>query len=295
MINKNKFNLSLLGESTVGKTSILEILSGGQFHENMVATIGVDYITTQAVVEGENYDFKIYDTVGQERYRSMAKRTIKISDGFILVFDVSKPQTFDLIKNWIDNIDEEVDKKTKILYLIGNKIDMKEEMDKLIVETAQQLVEDNKMEVRIETIEEAKKILEENEVKVIVTTEEAQKFAEENNMKYFETSAKKNIGIKNTFDNIYKDLVYLKFEIEKKEKEEKEEKKKKKKSKIKEENKENNEMDKDIQNNDNKENEDIQKNGKNDSIQDAKRNSFQIGQVNKKNEKEHKNWFKRHC
>ena len=276
MINKNKFNLSLLGESTVGKTSILQILSGGQFHENMVATIGVDYITTQAVVEGENYDFKIYDTVGQERYRSMAKRTIKISDGFILVFDVSKPQTFDLIKNWIDNIDEEVDKKTKILYLIGNKIDMKEEMDKLIVETAQQLVEDNKMEVRIETIEEAKKILEENEVKVIVTTEEAHKFAEENNMKYFETSAKKNIGIKNTFDNIYKDLVYLKLEIEKKEKEEK---MKKKKS-----NKENNEMDKDIQNNDknevNKENEDIRKNGKNDNIQDEKKNSFQIGQVN---------------
>ena len=58
-------------------------------------------------------------------------------------------------------------------------------------------------------------------------------------------------------------------------------------------------MDKDIQNNDkneiNKEDEDIQKNGKNDNIQDAKRNSFQIGKVNKKNEKEHKNWFKRYC
>ena len=221
MSNKNKFNLSLLGESRVGKTSSLQNLSGGEFQDYMVPTLGVDYITTQAVVEGENYDFKIYDTVGQERYRSMAKRTIKISDGFILVFDVTKPNTFDLIKSWIDNIDDEVDKTTKILYLIGNKIDMKEDMDKLIIETAQKFVEENQLEVTIKTTEEAKKIVEENEIKVIVTTEEAQKFAEENNMKYFETSAKKNIGIKNTFDNIYKDLVYLKLEIEKKEKEEK--------------------------------------------------------------------------
>ena len=67
MSNKNKFNLSLLGESRVGKTSILQILSGGEFQDYMVPTLGVDYITTQAVVEGENYDFKIYDTVGQER------------------------------------------------------------------------------------------------------------------------------------------------------------------------------------------------------------------------------------
>ncbi len=77
-----------------------------------------------ATFDGIDYKFKIYDTAGQERYRSISKSTIKITDGFLIVFSVANKKSFELINYWYESIQEVIDIKKTVLILIGNKIDL---------------------------------------------------------------------------------------------------------------------------------------------------------------------------
>ena len=169
-IKRTKFNICILGETTVGKTCIIESLSGKPFNEGKLATIGVDNVNHKTTIDGNKYIFKIFDTAGQERYKSIAGSTIKVADGFILVFSVDNKNSFDKISEWIDNIEQFIDRKEKILILFGNKIDINERQ---------------------------------------VSNEEAIKFAKERNMKYFETSAKTGFGIQNAFNQVFRDIYEL--------------------------------------------------------------------------------------
>ena len=123
-IKRNKFNVSLLGESQVGKTGLSNYFFHKKFDSNYISTIGIDSNITTVIFDDEEYKFKIYDTAGQERYRSISKSTIKISNGFILVFSVVDKKSFQQIDYWLDSLKEEVDIHKKIIYLVGNKIDL---------------------------------------------------------------------------------------------------------------------------------------------------------------------------
>ncbi len=170
-IKRTKFNVSLLGEGDVGKTCIVSVNAGKKFDENTLMTVGFENVMDTYKIEGTNYKFKIFDTAGQERYRSISKQTIQIADGFILVFSVIDRKSFEHIIYWLNTIDENTDIKKKVIILIGNKID----------------VENRK-----------------------VTEEEASNFAKDKKLKYFETSAKSGIGIKEAFTQLYEDI-YKKF------------------------------------------------------------------------------------
>ena len=169
-IKRTKFNICLLGESQVGKTCMTSVFIGQPFDEHSLTTLGLENVVNKTKIDGQEYTFKIFDTAGQERYKSIAQSTIQISDGFLIVFDVNLKSTFDRVIDWINFIDDRVNKGEKVLILVGNKIDKEERQ---------------------------------------VSSEEATNFAKNNNMKYFETSAKTGTGIKEAFNALYQD-VYIK-------------------------------------------------------------------------------------
>lgn len=169
-IKRKKFNVSLLGESEVGKTRISNTYLGKDLDEYTLSTIGIESYMDTATFDGIDYKFKIYDTAGQERYRSISKSTIKITDGFLIVFSVANKKSFELINYWYESIQEVIDIKKKVLILIGNKIDLPDRE---------------------------------------VSNEEALEYAKAKNMKYFETSAKTGFGIKEAFKELYQDIYEL--------------------------------------------------------------------------------------
>ena len=123
----------LLGDSYVGKTSLLLKYTDDYFSETSTATIGVEFKEKIITFNNRNIRLQIWDTSGQERYRSIAQNFYRGSDGILLVFDVTNKESFENIKFWLN--DPQVDAK-KIL--IGNKIDLeehrvisKEKMEKL--------------------------------------------------------------------------------------------------------------------------------------------------------------------
>ena len=113
-IARKKFNVTLLGESDVGKTRMTNTYFG-KLDENdtILSTIGIESTIDKATFDGIEYKFKIYDTAGQERYKSISRSAIKINDGFLLVFSVANRNSFELIDDWLKSIIQEVDIKKK--------------------------------------------------------------------------------------------------------------------------------------------------------------------------------------
>ena len=170
--NKKIFKLSLLGETEVGKTSMANMKLNKKFNQTKIATLGIDITSDTAEIEGKNCIFSIYDTAGQERFESVSGTTIKVCDGFILVYAVNKKKTLKKIEKWISFIKENSKINEKALILVGNKID--------IVERE-------------------------------VTKEEGEEFAKQCNLEYFETSAKTGENIEKAFNCIYEKLYNLKM------------------------------------------------------------------------------------
>ena len=112
---RTKFNVSLLGENSVGKTSICSVILGRQFNECELSTIGIDSYLVSTNFNGYEYKFKIYDTAGQERYREISSNTINLANGFLLVFAVDNDKTVEELTYWINSIEEKCDVKNKVL------------------------------------------------------------------------------------------------------------------------------------------------------------------------------------
>ena len=117
--------IGLLGNSSVGKTSLIRRFVEKKFDDNFMSTIGVDYFEKELVIKNEKIKIVIQDTSGEERFRSIAKSYYKNVDGIIFVFDVTNIESFkEGIKYWLTECDNEIKKYKKIL--VGNKIDLKD-------------------------------------------------------------------------------------------------------------------------------------------------------------------------
>ncbi len=169
-IARKKFNINFLGDTSVGKTSIIKRHINKTFDENAIATIGIDNIKDEKEFDNKKYSFKIYDTAGQERYKSISLNYIKLGDGFLLVFSVDNRETFDKLEEWVQNIYDSVPIEEKVIFLVGNKIDSPNRT---------------------------------------VTREEAETYAKNKNFPYYETSAKTGDGIEKLFDELYNEIYNL--------------------------------------------------------------------------------------
>ena len=167
----------ILGDSFVGKTSLLLKFIDGEFSESHIATIGVEF--KEKIVNVMNHDIKlqIWDTSGQERFRSITQNFYRNADGIMLVFDITNRTTYSHIRDWLNEI-QSIDKNIKII-LIGNKIDR-----------------ENERKIDKKTVEE---------------------FAQNKNLPYYETSAKTGHNVNEIYKGIAELLLANKTDEEIKE------------------------------------------------------------------------------
>ena len=166
--------LMLLGDGQVGKTSLILSLTGNEFNDSQLTTVGKESYVYQVNLHGYDLKMKIWDTAGQERFRSMSVQVIKNSDAVILVYAINDLNSFKALDQWLLKLNDTTDISKKPIIIVGNKSD----------------------------IEERK-----------VTEEEGRKYAESKGYHFYETSAKNGTGIKEAFDDIFEQL-YTTFEDE---------------------------------------------------------------------------------
>lgn len=122
--NEHKYKIIFIGESDVGKSSIMLRFVKDSFDENINSTIGIDFSSKIIQYKGHNIKINIWDTAGQEKYNSIVNNYYKNVDGAIIVFDLNNQPSFDKMhKKWITKFKEECG-KDKPFIIVGNKKDL---------------------------------------------------------------------------------------------------------------------------------------------------------------------------
>lgn len=117
------FKVVLIGDSAVGKSQLLNRFARNEFTLDSKATIGVEFQTRTIMVDQKTVKAQIWDTAGQERYRAVTSAYYRGAVGAMLVYDVTKRQTFDHIARWLEELRSHADNNIVIM-LIGNKTDL---------------------------------------------------------------------------------------------------------------------------------------------------------------------------
>ena len=133
-----KYNISLLGDHSVGKTCFFRKISKDNFGPT-IDTIGIDKVTIKyndveinigGNIVKESFNIGLFDTAGQEKYRSITMNHILGSDGIILIYDITRRESFLHVEHWLNSVKEILsDWKNSdyIIMLLGNKLDLVEE------------------------------------------------------------------------------------------------------------------------------------------------------------------------
>ena len=150
----------IIGDSAVGKSNILLRYIHDKFNEEFQSTIGVEFGAKNLKIEDKIYRIQIWDTAGQETFRSITRAYYKNSVCACVVYDITNKNSFQNIKSWIEDCKKQ-SPKTVFMILIGNKVDLEDKRQ--------------------------------------VTSEEGAIFAEKNGMLFFETSAKNGKNIEEIF------------------------------------------------------------------------------------------------
>ena len=127
----------LLGESGVGKTSLIKVITGHQFSHSYEPTLTNYYVEKNFSINDKIYKIKIWDTIGQEKFRTLTKLFYKDSRIVIFVYDKSSKNTFtELIKYWINEVRETLDNNKYVIGIVGNKDDLEDKEDDVDEEEA---------------------------------------------------------------------------------------------------------------------------------------------------------------
>ena len=168
-INKTSYSIKiiLLGDVSVGKTAIINRYIDGKFDDNYSCTINVQSRKKKISFNQDiSIEMSIWDTCGEEKFRAITRQYYRESNGILLVFDINRNKTFLNLTKWMKEI-KEVAPKDVLIALIGNKVDLKREVNKNDVEN----------------------------------------FAEENNLIYYEISAKDGINVDFAFEKLAKVII----------------------------------------------------------------------------------------
>ena len=173
-MNEICLKVLLIGDSSVGKTALIFKYIDGLFSLNHITTIGVEYRDKKIMINEREIKLRIWDTSGQEIYRSLTKNFYRNADALLFVFDITNEKSFNHINDWMKD-SETIGKDFKKI-LIGNKSDL---------------------------IDERK-----------IDKEKIEKYVQLNNMKYFEVSAKSGKNVDVIFTEIAKLILEGKSEEE---------------------------------------------------------------------------------
>ncbi|XP_016067243.1 PREDICTED: ras-related protein Rab-18 isoform X2 [Miniopterus natalensis] len=116
----------IIGESGVGKSSLLLRFTDDTFDPELAATIGVDFKVKTISVDGNKAKLAIWDTAGQERFRTLTPSYYRGAQGVILVYDVTRRDTFVKLDNWLNELETYCTRNDIVNMLVGNKIDKRQ-------------------------------------------------------------------------------------------------------------------------------------------------------------------------
>ncbi|TXG63071.1 hypothetical protein EZV62_010065 [Acer yangbiense] len=117
------YKVVVIGDSAVGKTQILSRFTKNEFCFDSKSTIGVEFQTRTVTIKGKVIKAQIWDTAGQERYRAVTSAYYRGALGAMLVYDITKRQSFDHVARWVEELRAHADNSIVII-LIGNKADL---------------------------------------------------------------------------------------------------------------------------------------------------------------------------
>lgn len=118
------FKVVLVGDSGVGKSNILSRFTRNEFNLQSKATIGVEFATRSINVEGKTLKAQIWDTAGQERYRAITSAYYRGAVGALLVYDITKGESFNNLERWLKELRDHADDRIVVL-VVGNKCDLR--------------------------------------------------------------------------------------------------------------------------------------------------------------------------
>ena len=118
-----KFKVVVVGDSSVGKTNLIKRFINDTFNKDSKATVGVEFLSKTYLINQEVFKIEIWDTAGQERYKAITTTYYKGAKGALIVYDITRKETFDSVDRWISELNNSGDKNMTML-LIGNKCDL---------------------------------------------------------------------------------------------------------------------------------------------------------------------------
>ena len=160
------YKLLFLGESSVGKTSLLLRYIDDKF-ENSIPTVGIDVKYKYLTYDNKKIRLDIWDTAGQERFKGIAQNYFRGAHGIIFVFDITNKDSFNKLKNWISDAKQKINPGT-LLAVAENKIDLEERR--------------------------------------VISKEKIEEFREKNDIDIFRTSAKTGEGVREIIANMVSQL-----------------------------------------------------------------------------------------
>ncbi|WOL04722.1 hypothetical protein Cni_G13444 [Canna indica] len=164
------FKIVLIGDSGVGKSNILSRFTRNEFCLDSKSTIGVEFATRTLEIEGKTIKAQIWDTAGQERYRAITSAYYRGAVGALLVYDITKKQTFDNVQRWLRELRDHADSNI-IVMMVGNKSDLKH-------------------------------------LRAVSDTE-GQTFAEKEGLSFLETSALESLNVEKAFQTVLSEIFHI--------------------------------------------------------------------------------------
>jgi len=172
-ITRKIIQIGTLGDWGVGKSNLSSVFAKNEFSTEHLSTIGINCLIKNIKIKIGNQEkeikVKIWDTAGQEKFKSISIQYVKNCLGIILVYSILDSKTLENIDNWINEIKEKKNNDKVFMVLIGNKCDLEDER--------------------------------------VVSKKEGEKFANKHNLKLFECSAKKRINVNEAFDYLINGIV----------------------------------------------------------------------------------------
>jgi small GTP-binding protein len=123
MSGEELLKILVIGESAVGKSCLLLRYTDNKFQETFLTTIGVDFKTKFIEIEGVKVKLQIWDTAGQEKFRTITKAYYRGAHGILLVYDVTSAESFNQTGQWMRSIQENMTDPVVVVF-VGNKCDM---------------------------------------------------------------------------------------------------------------------------------------------------------------------------
>ena len=170
MTYDEKIQIIMIGESGVGKTSLIKRYTNNIFNSNHLETIGIEFYNREERINNQIIQIKIWDTAGQEIFHSLTKNFYRKADGIIIVYDITNKESFEKVQDWVKSVYDNSDNYKEIqMIIVGNKIDLEEKRE--------------------------------------VSKEEGLKIGKYFEIDFFEASAKNSEGVRNFMVKIIRDIL----------------------------------------------------------------------------------------